>query len=66
MFAVLNSDIHSYKFGLLHLTGRPYCKKGRLAKVNDGIINLILRNSLIDRYKCVTIKIICAFFLIKF
>jgi hypothetical protein len=35
----------------LCLTGQPYCKKGRSAKVKDGIINLILRNYLIDRYR---------------
>jgi hypothetical protein len=48
MFAVLHSDINSLKSGLLHLTGQPYCKKGRSAKVKDGIINLILRNYLVD------------------
>jgi hypothetical protein len=46
MFAVLHSDINSHKSGLLHLTGQPY----RSAKVKDGIINLLLRNNLIDRY----------------
>jgi hypothetical protein len=50
MFAVLYSDINSRKSGLLHLTGQPYCKKCRSAKVKDGIMNLILRNYLIDRY----------------
>jgi hypothetical protein len=50
MFGVLNSDINSIKPGLLHLTGQPYCKKSRSAKVKDGIINLILRNYLIDQY----------------
>jgi hypothetical protein len=50
MFAVLHSNIISLKFGLLHLTGQPYCKKSRLAKAKDGIINLILRNYLVDRY----------------
>jgi hypothetical protein len=50
MFAVLHSDINPLKSGLLHLTGKPYCRKGRSAKVKDGIINLILRNYLIDRY----------------
>jgi len=49
MFAVLNSDINSLKSGLLHLTGQPYCKKSRSAKVKDGIINLILRNYLVDQ-----------------
>jgi hypothetical protein len=37
------------KSGLLHLTGQLYCKKSRSAKVKDGIINLFLRNYLIDR-----------------
>ncbi len=50
MFAVLHSDINSFKSGLLHLTGQPYCKKSRSAKVKDGIINLILRHYLVDRY----------------
>jgi hypothetical protein len=50
MFAVVHSDINSSKSGPLHLTGQPYCKKSRPAKVKDGIINLILRNYLIDRY----------------
>jgi hypothetical protein len=50
MFAVLHSDINSPKSGLLHLTGQPYCKKGRSVKVKDGIINLILRSYLVDRY----------------
>jgi hypothetical protein len=45
MFAVLHSYIKPLKAGLLHLTGQP-----RSAKVKDGIINLILRNYLIDRY----------------
>jgi len=36
------------KSSLLHLIGQPYCKKSRSAKVKDGIINLILRNYLID------------------
>jgi hypothetical protein len=52
MFAVLHSDIKSLKSGLLHLTGQPYCKKNRLAKVKDGIVNLFLRNYLVDRYTC--------------
>jgi len=39
MFAALHSDINSLKSGLLHLTGKPYCKKGRSVKVKDGIIN---------------------------
>jgi hypothetical protein len=50
MFVVLNSDINSFKSGLLHLTGQPYCKKSRSAKVKDGIINLSLRNCLVDHY----------------
>ncbi len=50
MFAVRHSDINSLKSDLLHLTGQPYCKKNRSAKVKDGIINSILRNYLIDRY----------------
>ena len=50
MFAVLHSDINSPKSGLLHLTSQPNCKKNRSAKVKDGIINLILRNYLVDRY----------------
>ena len=49
MFAVLHSDINSLRSGLLHLTGQPYCKKSRSAKVKDGIINLILRNYQVDR-----------------
>jgi hypothetical protein len=55
MFAVLHSDINSLKSGLLHLTGHPYCKKGRSTKVKDGIINLILRNYLVDQYKHLSI-----------
>jgi hypothetical protein len=51
MFAVLHSDINSLKSGVPYLTGQPYCKKSRLAKVKDGIINLILRNYLFDQYK---------------
>ncbi len=50
MFAMLHSDINSRKSDLLHLTDQPYCKKSRSTKVKDGIINLILRNFLIDRY----------------
>jgi len=50
MFAELHSDIKSPKSGPLHLTGQPYCKKSRSAKVRDGIINLFLRNNLIDRW----------------
>jgi hypothetical protein len=48
IFAALHSDINSLKPGLLYLTGQPYCKKSRLAKVKDGIINLFLRNYLVD------------------
>jgi hypothetical protein len=51
MFAVLHSDTNSLKSGLLYLTRQPYCKKGRSAKVKDGIINSILRNYLTDRYR---------------
>ncbi len=49
MFAVLHSDINSPKSGFLHLTGQPYCKKSRSAKVKDGIIAYFLGTiSLID------------------
>ena len=51
MFAVLHSDINSIKSGLVHLTGQPFCKKSRSAKVKDWIINLFLWNYLVDRYK---------------
>jgi hypothetical protein len=50
MFAMPHSDINSIKSGLLHLTGQPYCKNCRLAKVKDETLNLILRIYLIDRY----------------
>jgi hypothetical protein len=50
MFAALHSDVNSLKSGLLHLSGQPYYKKGRSASVKDVIINLILRNYLVDRY----------------
>jgi hypothetical protein len=50
MFGVLHSDINSLKSGLLHLTSQLYCKKSRPAKVKDVILNLILRNYLVDRY----------------
>ncbi len=40
--------------GILYLTGQPYCKKSRSAKVKHGIINLFLRNFLVDRYKGLT------------
>jgi hypothetical protein len=49
MFAVPHSDINSFNSGLLHFTSRPHCKKSRLAKVKDGIINFILGNYLVDR-----------------
>ncbi len=39
MFTILHSDINSLKSGLLLLTGQPYCKKCRPAKVKDGIRN---------------------------
>jgi len=42
MFAELHSDINSSKSGFLHLTGQPYCKKSRSAKVKDGIITYFL------------------------
>jgi hypothetical protein len=48
MFAALHSDINSLKSGLLQLTGQPYCKNCGSAEVKDGIINLILRNYLVD------------------
>jgi hypothetical protein len=51
MFVVPLSDINSLKSGLVHLTSQPYCKKGRSAKVKDGIRNSILRNYLVDRHK---------------
>ncbi len=47
MFAVLHIDINLHKSGLLYLTGQPYSKKSRSAKVKDGIINLFLSNYLI-------------------
>jgi hypothetical protein len=50
MFALLHSDINSLKSGLLHFTDQPYCKNCRSAKGKDGVINLILRNYLIDEY----------------
>ncbi len=51
MLAVLHSDISSLKSCLLRLTGKPYCKKGRSAKVKDGIKKLSLLKNLIDRCK---------------
>jgi hypothetical protein len=59
MFAILHSDINSLKTGLLHFTSQPYCKKSRSAKVKDGIINLILRNYLVDRYMLPKNKLEC-------
>jgi hypothetical protein len=56
MFAVLHSDINTLESGLLHLSGKPYCKKSRSAKVKDGIINLILRNYLMHQYTQHNIK----------
>ncbi len=50
MFAVLHSDVNSHKSCLLYLTDQPYCKKSRSVKVKDGILNLFLRNCLVDRY----------------
>jgi hypothetical protein len=54
----LRGDVsfNSLKSGLLHLTGQPYCKKGRSAKVKDGIRNLILRNYLLDRYTFLKVR----------
>jgi hypothetical protein len=51
MFEVLQLDINSLKSGLLHLAIELYCKKGRSAKVKDGIRNKCLRNYLVDRCK---------------
>jgi len=51
MFALLHSDINLHKSGLLYLTGQPYCKKSRSAKVKGGIINLLLRSYLLYWYK---------------
>ncbi len=42
MFAVLHLDNNSHKSSLLHLTGQPYWKKSRSAKVKDGIITYFL------------------------
>jgi hypothetical protein len=44
MFAVLHSDINS-ESGLFHLTVQPYCKKGRSAKVKDGMEQSVLDTS---------------------
>jgi hypothetical protein len=43
--------------GLFHFTSQPYCKNCRSAKAKDGIINLILRNYLIDRYN-ISVKVL--------
>jgi len=59
MFAALHSDSNSLKTGLLYLTVQPYCKKGRSEIVKDGIINLILRNYLADRYRSFTLNKDC-------
>jgi hypothetical protein len=56
MFAVLHSDMNSLKSGLLHLTGRPYCKKGRSAKFKDGIRKLIFRNYLDNQYSKISLR----------
>jgi hypothetical protein len=49
MFAELHSDINSHKSSLLHLTGQPYWKKSRSAKVKDGMITYFVGTiSLID------------------
>jgi hypothetical protein len=45
MVSGLHSDINTPKSGLLYLTGQPYCKKSRSAKVKDRI-----RNYHVDRY----------------
>jgi hypothetical protein len=44
MFAVPHSDINSLMSGLLHLAGQPYCKKGRSAKVKDGMEQHTFKN----------------------
>ncbi len=51
MFAVLHSDINSNKSVLCHSTNQPFFIKGRLVRVKDGIINLIIKNYLIDQYR---------------
>ncbi len=50
MFSAFHADINSLKSGLLHFTNQPYCKKSRSAKVIDEILDLILRNHLVDLY----------------
>ncbi len=53
MFAILHLDINTPKSGFLNLTGQPYCKKSRSAKVKDGIITYFLGTiSLIDTLDC--------------
>jgi hypothetical protein len=37
VFAILHSNVNSFKSGVLHLTFQPYFKKGTPAKVKDGI-----------------------------
>jgi hypothetical protein len=51
MFVLRHSYINSHMSGLLRLTGQPYFKKGRSAKVKYGIINYSLSNYLVDRYR---------------
>ena len=51
MFSELNSDINSFKSSLLHLTGQPYWKKNRSAKVKDGIITYFLGTISLDDTK---------------
>ncbi len=50
LFQLINRKSMFAMSGLLHLTGRTYCKKSWSAKVKVGIINLILRNYLVDLY----------------
>jgi len=49
MFPVLHSDSNSLKSGRLHLTGQPWCKKSRSAKVKDGIMKFNERGSTVNR-----------------
>jgi hypothetical protein len=53
MLAALHSDIKFPKYGLVHLSGKPNSKKGRTAKVKDGIISEtpFLGTISVDRYK---------------
>jgi hypothetical protein len=60
IFLVLHSDINSFKSDLLHITGQPYCKKDRSSKVKYGIINLILRNYVVDPYIILKANIVLA------